>query len=82
MKANKKTRKNKAKKMPRRKIFWTGIGSNLDGLHTKDEFLQIMYAQYPHTLYSRRRGDTVMPNDKIKKGDIDAWMEFAGAKYT
>ena len=68
--------------MPRRKIYYTGIGSKTDGLHTKDEFLQIMYAQFPETRYLRRRGDTVMPNDKIKKGDIDSWMEFAGAKYT
>ena len=69
--------------MPRhRKILWTGLGSRIDGLHTKKEFLDIMYGQFPESVYCRRRGDREVPPGKIKRVDIEEWMNSVGATWT
>jgi len=64
-----------------RKIYWTGIGAKQTGLHTKTEFLNIMYREYNECLYRRRKGDKEIPPGKIKRSDIRGWMEFANAIY-
>lgn len=63
------------------RIYWTGPGSKADGLHTKKEFLRIMYEQYPESVYWRRRGEKEIPPGKIKKRAITEWMAFARATY-
>ena len=64
-----------------RKIYWIGMGSKTSGLHTKKEFLNIMGKQYPEHIYWRRRGDTEIPEGKLKHSDIDGWMELVDAKW-
>ena len=63
------------------KIYWIGLGSKTNGLHTKKEFMNIMRKQYPDHLYFRRIGDRAIPEGKIKKDDIQGWMDFANARY-
>jgi len=65
--------------MPRTYVHYTGIGSHLSGLHTKKDFLRIMRQQFPEMVLWRMKGVPPDPT-KIKKGDIERWMEFAGAK--
>ena len=64
-----------------KKIYWIGPGSNqsTNGLHTRKEFLQIMRSQYPEQVYWRRNGDKVIPPGKIKRNDIEGWLEFASS---
>jgi hypothetical protein len=65
----------------RLKIYWIGLGSKTDGLHTKKDFLDLMRKQYPENVYYRRKGDKEIPDGQIKKYDIESWMHFAGAKW-
>jgi hypothetical protein len=65
--------------MARKYVYYTGIGSHVSGLHTKKDFLQIMRNQFPEMVLWRIKGQLPDPT-KIKKMDIDRWMEFAGAK--
>jgi len=62
-------------------IYWTGIGSKISGIHSKKEFLDIVHKQYPETVYRRFKGDKTIPFGKIKKTDIDSWIEFTGARW-
>jgi hypothetical protein len=61
-------------------IYWDGIGSKLDGIHTKKEFLYIVHTQYSEMIYRRIKG-ILPPNHLIKKDDVNRWMEFVGAIY-
>jgi hypothetical protein len=63
------------------KIYWTGPGSKIDGLHTKKEFIDIMSKSYFDHVYRRMRGDTGVPPGKIKRNDIDGWMAFVNARW-
>jgi hypothetical protein len=63
------------------KIYWTGPGSKIDGLHTKKEFLEIMPKMYPEHVYRRMRGDRFIPPGRFKLNDIDGWMTFANARW-
>lgn len=67
--------------MPRwQKIYWTGIGSNINGIHTKKEFLMIVRNQFPEMVLLRIKGTIPQP-ERIKKKDINRWMEFTGAVF-
>jgi hypothetical protein len=61
------------------KIYWIGMGSKSDGLHTKAEFLRIMRSQHADVVYWRRKGDVGIPGGKIKRNDLAAWIQFSGA---
>ena len=63
------------------RIYWTGPGSRIDGIHTKKEFIRIVLNEYPDHVYWRRRGDTEVPPGKIKKTDITGWMQFVNATW-
>lgn len=67
------------------KIYWTGHGSNINGLHTKKEFLEqakriILYDGY---LYMRRKGDPYgfIPEGQVKHNDVEGYMRIVGAKW-
>jgi len=62
------------------KIYWIGMGSKSDGLHTKAEFLRIMENQYPDVVYWRRKGDVGIPHGKIRRNDLASWIQFSGAR--
>ena len=63
------------------KIYWTGPGSKIDGLHTKKEFLNIIRKEYPEYVYRRMRGDIGVPPGKLKTTDVDGWMAFVNAVW-
>jgi hypothetical protein len=56
------------------------MGSRSDGLHTKAEFLRLMRTQYADVVYWRRKGDVGIPGGKIKRNDLNAWIQFSGAR--
>lgn len=62
-------------------VCYTGIGSKIDGKHTRKEFLQIVRNHNPEIVRCRRKG---VPVDEmtIKKTDLIGWMAFAGAQLT
>jgi hypothetical protein len=62
------------------KIYWIGMGSKSDGLHTKAEFLRLMRTQHADVVYWRRKGDVGIPGGKIKRNDLNAWIQFSGAR--
>lgn len=64
-----------------KKIAWTGLGSNPLGVHTKKEFLNIVHKEYSDNIYWRLRGDQAIPDGKIKKNDINGWMNLVDAKW-
>ena len=64
-----------------RKIYWTGWGSKTNGLHTKEEFLNIVHVQFIDHYYGRQKGDRFIPDGKIKGDDIEGWMELVGATW-
>jgi hypothetical protein len=66
--------------MARIYVHYTGIGSHISGLHTKNDFLKIMHNHFPEMIQWRMKGQPPDPT-KIKKADIRRWMEFVGAKY-
>lgn len=79
-KKTKRNRHNKTK-MPR-KILYTGIGCNVNNLHTKKEFLDIMQLYFPEHTYLRRKGDPKgVPPGRYKSDDINGWMQFANAQW-
>jgi hypothetical protein len=63
------------------KIYWIGLGSRSNGLHTKKEFLDIMRRQYSEVVYWRIRGERAVPLGKINKNDIEGWVQFTGARW-
>ena len=56
-------------------IFYTGIGSNKTGRHTKDAFLKIMYKHFlsDPTISQEER-------DLMKKYKLRDWLSFSGAQ--
>jgi hypothetical protein len=64
-----------------RQIYWIGVGSKTTGLHTKKEFLRLVRGAHPEAIYWRRRGDTIIPEGKLKRNDIEGWIEIADAKW-
>jgi hypothetical protein len=62
------------------KIYWTGMGSKSNGLHTKAEFLHIMRNQHAEVVYWRRRGELGIPEGKIRHNDLAGWIQFSGAQ--
>jgi hypothetical protein len=57
------------------KISWNGV------LYTKKGFLITVHRENPEVVYRRMKGDTIVPPGKIKKSDIETWMEFSGAHF-
>lgn len=79
-KTKRRNRHNKTK-MPG-KIFYAGIGCNVNHLHTKKEFLDIMQLYFPEHTYLRRKGDPKgVPAGRYKSDDINGWMQFANAQW-
>jgi len=76
---------------PSRLIYWTGPGSNINGLHTRKEFLRIVQAEYLNWNLDYSQPETKTKNPKfkrfaingkvLKKDDIEAWMNVANAKW-
>ena len=65
--------------MPK-KIYYTGQGCRRDNLHSKTEFLNIMWGEFPDKMYLRRKGDPKgIPDGKIKMRDLHGWMQFTTA---
>jgi len=63
-----------------KKIYYTGIGCRRDNLHSKTEFLHIMWGLFEDRIYLRRNGDPKgVPVGKIKMRDLPNWMQFANA---
>ena len=59
-------------------IYYTGIGSKTDGIHTQKEFLKIMHNQFPEMVAWKLKG-VPLPPEKIKKNDLARWLKFSGA---
>ena len=65
-----------------RMIYYTGPGCRCDFLHSKQDFLNTVTAQFPETVYLRRKGDPKgIPPGKIKSGDLPGWMIFTNAHW-
>ena len=62
------------------KIYWIGPGANCDYLHTRKEFLNIMREVYFDYVLYTIKGKPPDP-EKIKKNDLERWMEFSGAIF-
>jgi len=59
-------------------IYYTGIGSKIDGIHTQKEFLKIMHTKFPEMIAWKLKGVPLSP-EKIKKNDLARWLKFSGA---
>ena len=67
--------------MPRwRKIYLERDGFRMDNIHTKKQFLRLIRNSYEFMdiIYRRRRGE---PVGRLRKDDIEGWMEFLGATW-
>ena len=73
-------------------IFYTGIGSNDDGLHTEQEFLDIMKKQFvERDFYEHKEWLKCIQNEgKLMKKELpqdfktftlEDWLKFTGASY-
>ena len=72
------------------KIFYTGIGSNISGEHTENEFLNIMNREFTHKIwnlekiprehhYQLKYKYWILPEDFIFFTLTD-WIEYSGAE--
>jgi hypothetical protein len=74
------------------KIYYTGIGCNNNGIHTEDEFLNVMRKEFVHKtwkyelqLIPREKHwqlkfkDFVLPDDFIFF-TFNNWIEYSGAE--
>jgi len=73
-------------------IFYTGIGAKPNGIHTEDEFLEIMKNQFVSSEWSYRLQfcsddekneltkfkNYILPNDFILFS-FDDWLDYSGA---
>lgn len=52
----------------------------MDNIHTKKQFLRLIRNSYEFMdiIYRRRRGE---PVGRLRKDDIEGWMEFLGATW-
>jgi hypothetical protein len=57
------------------KISWNGV------LYTKNLFLTTMHRENPDVVYWRMKGDKIVTPGKIKKTDLEGWMQFSGAHF-
>lgn len=71
-------------------IFYTGIGSNDDGLHTTQEFLDIMNTQFIKRDFNERKDwlqcikkEGTLMNKNLPQDfatfTLEDWMKFTGA---
>ena len=74
------------------KIYYTGIGCNENGIHTEQEFLEIMGKEFTHKTwrfelsivsremhYQLQFKDWVLPDEFIFFKTAD-WIEYSGAE--
>lgn len=72
------------------KIYYTGIGCNYNGYHTKKEFLDIMNKEFTHKIwkdelnhhkehYQLQFKNWILPNDFILF-NLQEWIEYSGAE--
>jgi len=69
------------------KILYDGIGCNTTGVHTKNEFLNIMNREFTYELekvprechYQLQFKDWILPDDFIFFTLLD-WIEYSGAE--
>jgi len=67
-------------------ILYTGIGSNDSGLHSKEEFLDIMknaqnhYCEMTFLGFDMEYKDYLLPAD-FKKFSLDEWLDYTGARH-
>lgn len=90
---DKKKQNTKTPKLKKTKklVYWTGVGSRNDGLHSPKEFLRIVQAEYLNWNLDYSQPKTTNKNAKLKrftingkalkKNDIEAWMKVANAKW-
>jgi len=75
-------------------IFYTGIGSNITGKHTEQEFLNIMNREFTHKTWRHELAtipreshyqlsfkDWILPDDFIFF-TLSDWIEYSGAEIT
>jgi len=71
--------------MPRwRKIYLERDGFRMDNIHTKKQFLRLIRNSYEfmNIIYRRRHGDLPgVPVGRLRKEDIEGWMELLGATW-
>jgi hypothetical protein len=67
--------KRQTRKKGMSKISWNGV------LYTKKVFLTTMHRENPDVVYWRMKGDTQVRPGKIKKDDLEGWMQFSGAHF-
>ena len=61
-------------------VFYTGIGANKNGKHTKEEFLKIMLTTFTKTdAYYKLYGSSHDPK-KLKKFTFVQWIKWSGAE--
>ncbi len=59
-------------------ILYTGIGSKVSGIHTQDEFLDIMFKTINLINYPLEWNGYELPQD-FEIFSVDDWVEFSGA---
>ena len=65
------------------KVFYTGIGSDTPGVHTKKRFLEIMKINFVENNSVYRLFDTHLYNpDILKNYSYVEWLEWSGAEET
>lgn len=64
-----------------RKIYWTGQGSKLTGIHSCSEFMKLIQREMPEYLYWRRRGDKEVPFGLLRRNDLNGWMRLGNAHF-
>ena len=68
------------------KIYYSGIGAKKDGIHTEQEFLDIMNKEFTHKDWNKGISwtaqlefkDWVLPDDFIFF-TLNDWIEYSGA---
>ena len=68
------------------KIYYSGIGAKKDGIHTEQEFLDIMNKEFTHKDWNKSISwpaqlefkDWVLPDDFIFF-TLNDWIEYSGA---
>lgn len=78
--------------MPR-VIYYTGIGANLTGQHTEEEFISIMKNEFQHqswsdmlTMYDKKDivelnfGNWILPDD-FCFFTLQDWIDYSGAEF-
>lgn len=59
-------------------VFYTGIGCKHSGVHTDEEFINIMFNTIHNIDYPSEWNGYELP-DEFEEFSLDDWIEFSGA---